>query len=276
MDPFKGEHAPPSPLLDGIVAACLRAGAEIMRHVELGFETITKADESPVTAADHAAEALLLDALGALAPDTPVVAEEEVAAGRTPAVGRRYFLVDPLDGTREFVRGGKDYTVNVGLIEDGAPVLGVVYAPALGRLFAGEVGRGAWLAEGAATPGEVGARRAIRVRAPATPLVVTASRSHGSSALDRYIAALPPHERIATGSSLKYGVLAAGEADLYPRTGPTMEWDTAAGDAVLRAAGGRTLAPDGSLFRYGKPGFRNGPFVATGPYDPPPIGPFGV
>ena len=265
-----------SPLLDGIAAACLRAGAEILRHVALGFETITKADESPVTAADHAAEAVLLDALGALAPDIPVVAEEEVAAGRIPQVGRRFFLVDPLDGTREFVRGGTDYTVNVGLIEDGEPVLGVVYAPALGRLFAGEVGRGAWLAEGAGTPGEVGARRAIRVRTPGERLTVTASRSHGSSALDRYIAALPPHERIATGSSLKYGVLAAGEADLYPRTGPTMEWDTAAGDAVLRAAGGRTLAPDGSLFRYGKPGFRNGPFVATGPYEPPPIEPFGT
>ena len=245
-----------------------------MRHVELGFETLTKADESPVTAADHAAEAILLEALGALAPGTPVVAEEEAAAGRTPRIGGRFFLVDPLDGTREFVRGGTDYTVNVGLVENGAPVLGVVYAPALGRLFSGEVGRGAWLAEGTATPGAVGEPRAIRVRAPGATLTVTASRSHGSSALDRYIAALPTHERVATGSSLKYGVLAAGEADLYPRTGPTMEWDTAAGDAVLRAAGGRTLAPDGSLFRYGKPGFRNGPFVATGPFDPPPIGRF--
>ena len=267
----------PSPLLLGVAAACLRAGAEIMRHVELGFETITKADESPVTAADHAAEAVLLDALGALAPDTPIVAEEEVAAGRTPRVGRRFWLVDPLDGTREFVRGGSDYTVNAGLVEDGAPVLGVVYAPALGRLFAGETAgadAGAWLAEGRATPGVVGDWRPIRVRTPGARLVVTASRSHGSSALDRYIAALPPHERVAAGSSLKYGVLAAGEADVYPRTGPTMEWDTAAGDAVLRAAGGRTLGPDGSLFRYGKPGFRNGPFVATGPFEPPPIGAF--
>ncbi len=282
MIPPSGGPSAPSPLLDGVAAACLRAGAEILRHVAQGFETVVKADESPVTAADHAAEAVLLDALAALAPDTPVVAEEEVAAGRTPQVGRRFFLVDPLDGTREFVRGGTDYTVNVGLVEDGSPVLGVVYAPALGRLFLGEAGDGAgdgagggaWLAEGAGTPGEVGARRAIRVRTPGATLGVVASRSHGSSALDRYIAALPPHERVATGSSLKYGVLAAGEADLYPRTGPTMEWDTAAGDAVLRAAGGRTLAPDGSLFRYGKPGFRNGPFVATGPFEPPPIGPF--
>ena len=260
-------------LLDGIVAACLRAGAEIMRHVELGFETLTKADESPVTAADHAAEAVLLDALQALAPDTPIVAEEEVAAGRTPVVERRFFLVDPLDGTREFVRGGKDYTVNVGLVQDGAPVLGVVYAPALGRLFAGGSGLGAFQATGAVA-GQVGARRPIRVRTPGARLTVTASKSHGTSGVERYLAALPVGERLATGSSLKLGLLAAGEADLYPRTGPTMEWDTAAGDAVLRAAGGRMLGPDGSVFLYGKPGFRNGAFVATGLYDPPPIGPF--
>ena len=163
-------------LLDGLVTACLRAGAEIQRHVELGFETLTKADESPVTAADHAAEAILLDAIQGLAPDVPIVAEEEVAAGRTPAVGARFFLVDPLDGTREFVRGGKDYTVNVGLVEDGAPVLGVVYAPALGRLFAGGAGLGAFMAAGSIA-GEVGARRPIRVRTPGARLTVTASRA---------------------------------------------------------------------------------------------------
>ena len=260
-----------SPLLDGVVAACLRAGAEIMRHVELGFEVLSKADESPVTAADHAAEAILLEALQALAPGVPVVAEEEVAAGRTPAVGRRYFLVDPLDGTREFARGGSDYTVNVGLIEDGAPVLGVVYAPRLGRLFAGAARDGAFIAEGS-TAGEVGARRPMRVRAPGERLTVVASRSHANPGLDRWLAALPVGARVDTGSSLKFGLVAAGEADLYPRTGPTMEWDTAAGDAVLRAAGGMTFAPDGTVFAYGKPGFLNGPFVASGGYVAPPIG----
>lgn len=264
----------PSPLLDGVVAACLRAGAEIQRHVALGFETFTKGDESPVTAADHAAEAVLLDALGGLDPDTPVVAEEEVAAGRTPQVGSRFWLVDPLDGTREFVRGGHDYTVNAGLVVDGAPVLGVVYAPALGRLFWGEAGAGAWLAEGRDTPGEVGAARAIRVRAPGARLTVVASKSHGTSSLERYLAGVPVGERVNTGSSLKFALVAAGEADLYPRTGPTMEWDTAAGHAVLLAAGGRMLAPDGSPFAYGKPGFLNGAFVATGGFAPPPIGPF--
>ena len=209
-------------LLDPIVAACLRAGAEIARHVALGFEVVSKADESPVTAADHAAEAILLDALGALAPDVPVVAEEEVAAGRTPRVGARFFLVDPLDGTREFARGGRDYTVNVGLVEDGAPVLGVVYAPALGRLFAGVVGEGAFTAEGAAA-GEVGARRPIHVRTPGERLTVVASRSHANPGLDRYLQGLPVARRVDTGSSLKFGLVAAGEADLYPRTGPTME-----------------------------------------------------
>ena len=265
----------PSPFLAGVVAACLRAGAEIERHKALGFETFTKGDESPVTAADHAAEAVLLDALGALDPDTPVVAEEEVAAGRIPLVGHRFWLVDPLDGTRDFVRGGHDYTVNAGLVVDGAPVLGVVYAPALGRLFYGEVGAGgAWLAQGRDTPGAVGPARSIRVRAPGDRIAVTATKSHGSSALERYIATLPVGERLHTGSSLKFGLLAAGEADLYPRTGPTMEWDTAAGDAVLRAAGGRTLGPDGAPFAYGKPGFRNGAFVATGGWEPPPIAAF--
>ena len=246
----------PSPLLAGVVAACLRAGAEVERHRRLGFEVVTKGDESPVTAADHAAEAVLLDALGALDPDTPVVAEEECAAGRTPAVGRRFWLVDPLDGTRDFVRGGHDYTVNAGLVVDGAPVLGVVYAPALGRLFWGAAGEGAWLAQGRDTPGAVGPARAIRVRPPGERLTVTATKSHGSSALERYVAALPVGERLHTGSSLKFALLAAG-------------------DAVLRAAGGMTYGPDGAPFAYGKPGFRNGAFVATGGFAPPPIGTFG-
>ncbi len=271
----RGVH---SSLLPGVVAACLRAGAEIQRHVALGFETFTKGDESPVTAADHAAEAVLLDALGGLDPDTPIVAEEEVAAGRIPKVGRRFWLVDPLDGTRDFVRGGHDYTVNAGLVVDGAPVLGVVYAPALGRLFFGatgrEVGAGAWLAEGRGTPGAVGEARPIRVRQAGAWLTVTASKSHGTSSLDRYLATLPVGERLNTGSSLKFGLVAAGEADVYPRTGPTMEWDTAAGHAVLLAAGGLMLAPDGSPFAYGKPGFLNGAFVATGGWEPPPIGPY--
>jgi 3'(2'), 5'-bisphosphate nucleotidase len=262
-------------LRDGVAAAALEAGAAIWRHFEAGFEVLTKSDESPVTAADHAAEAIILAALARLDPDTPVVAEEEAAAGRIPAVGARFWLVDPLDGTREFVRKGTDFTVNIGLVEGDRPTLGVVYAPARADLFVGDVSAGlAWRAR--VEPGVLALEggRPLQVREPGARLVALASRSHGDPVTDRYLAALPLERRITIGSSLKFGLVAAGEADLYPRTGPTMEWDTAAGQAVLEAAGGRVIAPDGSPFRYGKPGFRNGAFVACGPFDAPPLAPF--
>ena len=262
-------HAMPSPtLLDGLIDAVQRAGDAILEVVARGFEASAKADKSPVTEADHAGETVILQALAVLAPGVPVVAEEECAAGRIPVVGARFFLVDALDGTREFVKGGQDYTVNIALVEDGAAVMGVVYAPALGRLFAGATGLGAFQSE------RGGARRPIRVRAPGAKLTVVASKSHGASANERYLATLPVGVRTNVGSSLKFALVAAGEADLYPRASPTSEWDTAAGQAVLEAAGGRMFAPDGSRFRYGKPGFLNTGFVATGLFDPPPIGPF--
>ncbi len=260
-------------LLEGLVEAALLAGAAVQRHFEAGVVAEAKADASPVTAADREAEAIILRALAKLDPATPVVAEEEAAAGRTPEVGARFYLVDPLDGTREFVRGGSDFTVNIGLVEDGVATLGVVYAPARAELFAGDAARGeAWRAE--AAPGEAsGPRTPMAVRAPRNELAVVASRSHGDPRTERYLEAMSIAERLNVGSSLKFGLVAAGRADLYPRAGPTMEWDTAAGHAVLLAAGGRMAAPDGSPFRYGKPGFRNGGFVASGPFDPPPIGP---
>ena len=261
-------------LTEGLVDAALEAGAAIWRHFEAGFEVITKADSSPVTAADHEAEAIILKALARLDPSTPVVAEEEAAAGRTPQVGARYYLVDPLDGTREFVRKGTDFTVNIGLIEGDRPTWGVVYAPARAELYVGDVSKGeAWQAR--CEPGApMGERQAMRVRAPGDQLSALASRSHADPATNRYLAALPIGERIAIGSSLKFGLLARGEADLYPRTGPTMEWDTAAGQAVLEAAGGLVFGPEGSPFRYGKAGFLNGAFVATGGFAAPAIAPF--
>lgn len=263
-------------LLDGIVDASLEAGAVIWRYFQDGFEVLTKADDSPVTAADHAAEAVLLAALARLAPGVPVVAEEEAAAGRTPEVGARFFLVDPLDGTRDFVRRGKDFTVNVGLIEHGEPTLGVVYAPARSRLFVGDVVlQIAWTSDPA--PGEIspGARRPLRVRVPPERVTAMASKSHDVPATEAYLAsAIGPHDRVSVGSSLKFGLLAAGEADLYPRPSPTSEWDTAAGDAVLRAAGGRVFDIHGAPFRYGKPRFFNPGFVATGGFEAPPIAPF--
>ena len=261
-------------LLDGLVEAALIAGAAVQRHFDADVGHTLKADDSPVTEADREAEAIILAALARLDPDTPVVAEEEAAAGRTPRVGARFYLVDPLDGTREFVARGTDFTVNIGLVEDGVPTLGVIYAPARADLYVGDAARAtAWRARVEVSAPPPRTRTPMACRTPGGPLRVVASRSHGDPRTDRYLKGLEVGERVNVGSSLKLGLVAAGEADLYPRTGPTMEWDTAAGHAVLLAAGGRMADADGRPFRYGKPEFRNGAFVASGPFDPPPIGP---
>jgi 3'(2'), 5'-bisphosphate nucleotidase len=168
-----------------------------------------------------------------------------------------YFLVDPLDGTKEFVRGGDDYTVNIGLIIGGEPRLGVVFAPARGELHGGVVGLGAWLEAD-------GERRAIAVRERAPDTVAVASKSHFNQATADYLEAVGASDHVAVGSSLKFCVVAEGRADIYPRLSPTSEWDTAAGHAVLLAAGGRVDGPDGTPLRYGKRAFINRGFVATG------------
>jgi 3'(2'), 5'-bisphosphate nucleotidase len=256
-------------LMEGLVAASLKAGAEIWRIFEAGFEVEIKSDASPVTIADRAAEAIILKALLRLAPDVPVVAEEEAEAGRTPEVADRFFLVDPLDGTKEFVRRGTDFTVNIGLIENAVPTLGVIYAPARNELYVGDAITGeAWFrrdGEGA---------HPLKVRPPGTPPTALASKSHDVPATEAYLQTVSCGERISIGSSLKFCLLARGEADIYPRPSPTMEWDTAAGHAILLAAGGRMFAPDGTPFRYGKPGFLNPGFVATGGMAAPAIGEF--
>jgi len=223
------------------------------------FATRRKDDASPVTEADERAEAHILAALRQLAPQFPIVAEEEVAAGRIPEVGRVFWLVDPLDGTKEFINRNDEFTVNIALVEDGAPTLGVVLAPALGRLFAGAAGIGAYVEDSAG-------RRPIRCRAvPEEGLTVVASRSHGDvDALNAYLGARKVASIRGAGSSLKLCVVAAGEADLYPRLGRTMEWDIAAGHAVLGAAGGDVAELSGAPLRYGKPGFENPHFVARG------------
>lgn len=228
----------------------LDAGRRIVEIAAEGFSTETKADCSPVTRADREAEAILLSGLRRSFPGVPVVAEEESAAGLAPrAAAGVFFLVDPLDGTREFVRGGDDYTVNIALIRAGVPAVGAVYAPACRQLYLGRPG----FAELVET--DTGhlpvSRREIRARqAPARPVVV-ASRSHGTPATEDYIAGLGAVERCAIGSSLKFCLLAAGRADIYPRMGRTMQWDVAAGDAVLRAAGGMTRTLDGATLAYG-------------------------
>lgn len=247
----------------------LAAGGEIMAVRAAGCTAESKADSSPVTEADRRAEAVILSGLAGAFPGIPVVAEEEIAAGRQPAVlDREFFLVDALDGTKEFIRGGDDFTVNIALVRDGVPVVGVVYAPARQTLWAGAPGQ-AWRL-GCSQEHEPLERAAIRVREPGSCPAVVASRSHRTPETDEYLAGLPQAEIVSVGSSLKFCLLAAGEADLYPRFGRTMEWDTAAGDAVLRAAGGSVRCADGGPFLYGKRGqghdadFANGWFIARG------------
>jgi 3'(2'), 5'-bisphosphate nucleotidase len=253
-------------LLEAIAVAAREAGEAILTIVARGFDVETKSDTSPVTEADRAAELIILAALAVAAPGVPVIAEEEVAAGRIPDHGDMYFLVDPLDGTKEFVRGGDDYTVNIGLIVAGSPRLGVVYAPATGRLHGGIVGEGAWLEEG-------GVRQAIACRPCGAAPVAVASKSHFSQPTADYLELVGARDYVSVGSSLKFCIVAEGKADIYPRLSPTSEWDTAAGHAVLLAAGGRVDGPDGSPLNYGKSAFLNRGFVATGGQEAPPIGP---
>lgn len=252
-------------LLESMISASRTAGAEILRIRAAGFTVREKSDESPVTAADTAAEALILELLAKVAPGVPIVAEEMTAAGVVPALAHRFFLVDALDGTREFVAGRDEFTVNIALIEAGLPVLGVVDAPALGRLFAGDVrqGRALEIRSNDPIPSVASRRHAIRVRqAPPSGQVAVASRSHGSPDTEEWLRREGVVERVSIGSSLKFCLLACGEADIYPRLGPTMEWDTAAGHAVLSAAGGSVVDLEGHTLRYGKPAFRNPHFIA--------------
>lgn len=268
-DPMQGDQD----LLDGFVAASLEAGGAILEiYARPGFETASKDDGSPVTEADTRAEAIILGALALLAPGLPVVAEEAAAAGQVPKTAQDFILVDPLDGTREFVNRNGDFTVNIALIRSGVPVLGVVYAPALGVIYSGLVGTGARRA--AVVAGALTGWLPIEARSPGPGgLRVVASRSHMSDETRRYLEAFTVLELVPTGSSLKFCRVAEGGADLYPRMGRTMEWDTVAGDAVLRAAGGQVQTLDGHPLAYdkrrqsGDADFANPWFVATGAFD---------
>jgi 3'(2'),5'-bisphosphate nucleotidase len=253
-----------SPLLRTIVDAALAAGAEIEAVYGAGCAAELKSDGSPVTEADRRAEAIILGRLAAAFPNVPVLAEEEASAGRIPELGRRFFLVDPLDGTRGFVERNGEFTVNIALVENGAPVAGVVYAPDARALYYGARGEGAFRVLDGGSP------EAIRARArPSAGLTAIASRSQSAETKAR-LAHLPIAEFVPSSSSLKFCLIAEGTADLYPRFGRTMEWDTGAGQAVLEAAGGRVMALDvekevGPL-RYGKveQGFANPHFIAWG------------
>ncbi|WP_353646443.1 3'(2'),5'-bisphosphate nucleotidase CysQ [Mesorhizobium sp. WSM2239] len=234
----------------------LSAGRAIMAIFDAAIVFETKADASPVTEADRAAERVILEGLRETLAGIACVAEEEIAAGVVPVLeGDAILLIDPLDGTKEFINRNSDFTVNIALVRRGVPEIGVVYAPARGVLYSGRPGEAT---EVSISPDFLpAARRKISARNATKPLTIVASRSHRTPETDEFIARFEGPEIISVGSSLKFCLLASGEADLYPRFGRTMEWDTAAGDAVLRAAGGRTTLIDGRLLRYGKRGQRD-------------------
>jgi 3'(2'), 5'-bisphosphate nucleotidase len=247
-------------LLDLAFDLARQAGEVIMQVRARGFETMEKADESPVTEADHASEALILRGLRAACPDIPVVAEEEMAAGHIPRDADTLWVVDPLDGTREYARRRDDFAVCIGLVRRGAPVLGVVGQPVTGALYGGIVGQGAWKRE-------AGVERPISVRLPPPQgLSVVASRHYADDPrLTPFLEGRRVADVVHMGSALKFCLVAEGKADLYPRFGPTMEWDTAAPQAVVEAAGGSVrLLEGGTPLRYGKPDWRNPPFVCVG------------
>ena len=248
-------------LRDATTIIAEEAASEIMRIYAGDHGVRDKDDRSPVTDADHAAEAVILAGLRKLTPDAVIIAEEEVAAGRIPSLdGKAFWLVDPLDGTKEFIKRNGEFTVNIALVENGRPILGIVLAPATETLWRGAKGLGAEKREGkgAITPMKTSPP-------PPEGLTARASRSHGTfSDLDIWFRNnnLTVANRVEAGSSLKFCLIAEGKADIYPRFGPTMEWDTGAAQGVLEAAGGEVVTVDGQPLLYGKPRFANPHFIA--------------
>lgn len=251
-------------LLKEMERLALEAGAKAMTIYAGPFDVGAKGDASPVTEADRLGEEIILAGLAAAAPAIPVLAEEAASGGAIPELGREFFLVDPLDGTKEFITKTGEFTVNIALVRDGKPVLGVVYAPALSKLYLGVDARGAWMRR----TGSGEEAQPIRARpAPAEGLVAVASRSHRGQETDAFLSTLKIADFAAAGSSLKFCLIAEGVADVYPRLGRTMEWDTGAGQAVLEAAGGRVIEFESRApLRYGKKGrgFDNPHFIAWG------------
>jgi 3'(2'), 5'-bisphosphate nucleotidase len=250
-------------LLDGLTGISVAAALAILRlRATDGLRT--KADDSPVTAADEAAEATIRDGLARLAPDFPVVSEEEDERDRPAVTGGRLILVDPLDGTRDFIAGRDEYTINIGVLNDGEPVLGVIAAPALGLIWRGVVGVGAERMEfdrdgTLAPPTAIRARKYVAERC-----TVMVSRSHLDARTTDYLAGLPHAKLLRSGSAVKFCRLAEGSADIYPRLAPTCDWDVAAGHAILKAAGGVVAAPDGNPIVYGTAERRIPGFLAWG------------
>jgi len=256
-------------LVDALLPAVLAAGRIEMRHFEAGVAVETKADTTPVTAADREAEAVLTEGLKLAAPGIPVIAEEAVAAGRVPEIKDAFFLVDPLDGTRAFIKSSPEFTINIGLIEHEHPVFGIIYAPALKLLFATvaphEAVEASIAPEASVTRLDECQLKPLHAREPnRQALVAFASRSHAAESTEAFLSRLPIAEKRKASSSLKFCLIARGEADLYARLGQTSEWDTAAGHAILAAAGGSVTQVDGRPLLYAKTqaGFANPHFVA--------------
>lgn len=248
----------------GLASIAVAAGQAILDIEATRPASTTKADGSPVTLADQAAEDLILIHLSQAVPWLPVIAEEQAAQGATPEAGRIFALVDPLDGTKEFISGNGEYTVNIALVRDHQPVVGVIHAPALGAIWLG--GKTAYAGDirhGLFDPATL---RPIHCRTAPEQITVVSSRSHPSAQTEAFLQVHAIAARSQAGSSLKFCTIAEGKADLYPRFGPTMEWDTAAGHAILQAAGGGLCQPSGDGFLYGKMGnnWRNGHFIAYG------------
>jgi 3'(2'), 5'-bisphosphate nucleotidase len=246
---------------DALIPVVLEAGDAIMRHYQTDVDVKRKDDGSPTTLADSEAEAIILKALAALTPDIPVVAEESMAETIAPLIkNSTFWLVDPLDGTKEFLKKTDEFTVNIGLIVAGIPVLGIIFAPALGDLYYGFGDTVTHVNKA----GETHTHSANTAHPKPDALRVVASKSHSDKEkLLKMLNGTEIESFISAGSSLKFCLVAIGAADLYPRTGPTMEWDTAAGDAIVRAAGGRVCTYDGKPLTYNKPTFLNPAFVVT-------------
>ncbi|RPG33975.1 MAG: 3'(2'),5'-bisphosphate nucleotidase [Muricauda sp. TMED12] len=247
-------------LAAAVEAIAVRAGEAIMEvYVRSQVQSEAKVDGSPVTKADHVADEIIVDGLEELGWPVPIVSEER-SRTHAGALAESFWLVDPLDGTKEFLKrdGTGGFTINIALIEDGQPQLGVVLAPALERMFTGVACKGAWETRGGTT-------NSIKCRiVPSSGRKAVASASHLDKETEAWLKANNIADTVSIGSSLKFCLVACSEADVYPRFGPTMEWDTAAGDAVLRAAGGQVTTPDGHILKYGKQSYRNSSFIAWG------------
>jgi 3'(2'), 5'-bisphosphate nucleotidase len=266
---FDLDRATPDEIALILADAAVAAGPAVMEVYSTEENHWSKGDGSPVTLADKRAETIICGKLASTVPQVPVIAEESTSAGEPIVTTDRFLLVDPLDGTKEFIARNGEFTINVAFVTRGTPIAGAVFAPALGRLWFG--GERAFVCDARVDEGlpEKQTWRPIRARRAPDGLIALASRSHVDPLTEAFLARLPVAQRLARGSSLKLCVIAEGLADVYPRFGPTMEWDTAAGDAVLRAAGGIVLDNSGAPLPYGKvaDSLRNGAFVAWGDAD---------